>query len=228
MGVIINDTLHGTVIVSYGWDINSFMILRKYIIRTNYCHTYVIKSWLTTICICPSTSPYKTPCIFHRLHATCQQLPYYKHIREASVAHIQLTHWGLVTHICVGKLAIIGSDNGLSPGRRQAIIWTHAGLLLIWLLETNFNEILIEIYIFSLTKMHLKMSSEKWRSFLSQPPSPRDTQVCVVLCFVVGSICSHQIHVICLPIYFRCIIVACGQDMIPCAPDANLVDGLNY
>ena len=33
-----------------------------------------------------------------------------------------LTHWGRVTHICVGNLTIIGSDNGLSPGRRQAII----------------------------------------------------------------------------------------------------------
>ena len=32
-----------------------------------------------------------------------------------------LTHWGRVTHICVGNLTIIGSDNGLSPGRRQAI-----------------------------------------------------------------------------------------------------------
>ena len=43
----------------------------------------------------------------------------------------QLTHWGRVTHICVGKLTIIGPDNGLSPGRRQAIIWTYAGILLI-------------------------------------------------------------------------------------------------
>ena len=33
-----------------------------------------------------------------------------------------LTHWGRVTHICVGNLTTIGSDNGLSPGRRQAII----------------------------------------------------------------------------------------------------------
>ena len=33
-----------------------------------------------------------------------------------------LTHWGRVTHICVSKLTIIGSDNGLSPDRRQAII----------------------------------------------------------------------------------------------------------
>ena len=42
-----------------------------------------------------------------------------------------LTHWGRATHICVGKLTTIGSDNGLSPGRRQAIIWTIAGILLI-------------------------------------------------------------------------------------------------
>ena len=39
---------------------------------------------------------------------------------------ICLTHWGRVTHKCVGKLTIIGSDNGLSPGRRQAIIWTSS------------------------------------------------------------------------------------------------------
>ena len=73
------------------------------------------------------------------------------------------THWGRVTHICVGKLTIIGSDNGLSPGRRQAIIWTSAGILLIEPLGTNFSEILIGIQIFSFTKMRLKMSSAKWR-----------------------------------------------------------------
>ena len=48
-----------------------------------------------------------------------------------------LTHWGRVTHICVGKLTIIGSDNGLSPDRQQAIVWTNAGLLLIEPLETK-------------------------------------------------------------------------------------------
>ena len=74
-----------------------------------------------------------------------------------------LTHWGLVTHKCVSKLAIIGSDNGLSPGRRQAIIWTSAGILLIGPLGTNFSEILIEIYTFSFKKIHLKVSSGKWR-----------------------------------------------------------------
>ena len=51
-------------------------------------------------------------------------------------------------HIWVRKLAIIGSDNGLSPGRPQAIIWTNAGLLLIGSVGTNFGKILIEIHIF--------------------------------------------------------------------------------
>ena len=59
----------------------------------------------------------------------------------------------------------MGSDNGLSPGRRQAIIWTNAGLLLIGPLGTNFSEILIGIQTFSFMKMHLKMSSAKWLSF---------------------------------------------------------------
>ena len=46
-----------------------------------------------------------------------------------------------MTLICVGKLTIIGSDIGLSPGRR------------------------IEIDTFSFKKMHLKMSSAKWQPF---------------------------------------------------------------
>ena len=68
-----------------------------------------------------------------------------------------------MTHICVRKLTIIGSDNGLSPGRCQAIIWTNAGILLIQTLGTNFSEILMEIYTFQFKKMHLEMSSGKCR-----------------------------------------------------------------
>ena len=40
---------------------------------------------------------------------------------------------------------MIGSDNGLSPGRRHAIIWTNAAVLLIGPLGTNLSEILIEV-----------------------------------------------------------------------------------
>ena len=76
-----------------------------------------------------------------------------------------LTHWGRVTHICVSKLTIIGSDNGLSPHRRQAIIWTNAGILLIGPLGTNFSEISIEILTLSFKKLCLKVSSAKRRPF---------------------------------------------------------------
>ena len=70
-----------------------------------------------------------------------------------------------MTHICVGNLIIIGSDNGLSPGRRQAIIRTNAGILLIGPLGTNFSEIQIKMLTFSFKKMRLDMSSATWRPF---------------------------------------------------------------
>ena len=72
-----------------------------------------------------------------------------------------LTHWGRVTHICVSDLTSIGS----SPGRRQAIIRTNAGILLIRPLGTNFSEFLVEILIFSFKKMRLRVSSAKKRPF---------------------------------------------------------------
>ena len=75
----------------------------------------------------------------------------------------QLTHWGRLTHICVGKLIIIGSDNGLLPDQCQAIITTNAGLLLIGPLWTYFSENLIKTQQFSLKKMHMQISSVKWR-----------------------------------------------------------------
>ena len=78
---------------------------------------------------------------------------------------IRLTHWGRVTHICVSKLTIIGSDNGLSPDRRQAITWTSDGILLIGPIGTSFSETLSKIQTFSLKKMRFKVSSAKWRAF---------------------------------------------------------------
>ena len=87
-----------------------------------------------------------------------------------------LTHWGRVTHICVSKLTIIGSDNGLPPDRQQAIIWSNAGILLIGPLGTNFGEISIEILTFSFKKMRLKVSSAKRRPFclgLNELKDPR-------------------------------------------------------
>ena len=60
--------------------------------------------------------------------------------KTTETAWIELTHWRQVMHI-----SIIGSDNGLSPGRRQAIIWTNDGILLTEPLGTNFSEIFIKL-----------------------------------------------------------------------------------
>ena len=70
-----------------------------------------------------------------------------------------------MTRICVSEIIIIGSDIGLSLFRRQAIIWTNTGILLIGPLAINFSEISVEIDTFYFKKMHLKMSSAKWRLF---------------------------------------------------------------
>ena len=59
-----------------------------------------------------------------------------------------------------------GYNNSLSPGRRQAIIGTNVGILLIWPLGTNFTETSIEIHISSFKKIHLKMSSKCWPFWL--------------------------------------------------------------
>ena len=98
-----------------------------------------------------------------------------------------------MTHLCVSKLTIICSDNALSPGRRQVIIWTNAGILLIGPLGTNFSEILVGIQTFSFKKMHLKMSSAKRSSILSRPQCVNSN---VFLC--------HTFSVACMPVYYWC------------------------
>ena len=71
-----------------------------------------------------------------------------------------------MTHICLSKSITIGSDNGLSPGQRQVIIWTNDGILLFpRVLGTNFGEMLSELQTFSFKKMQLKMSCAKKRQF---------------------------------------------------------------
>ena len=70
-----------------------------------------------------------------------------------------LIDWGRGTYI-VGNLTITGSDNWLSPGRRHAIIWTNARILLIGPSETDFNDILIKNHTLSFQKIYLKMSPD--------------------------------------------------------------------
>ena len=70
----------------------------------------------------------------------------------------------LLTHLPLCRIYVsvnwfsMGSRNGSSSVRHQAITWTNADLLSIKPLWTIFIEISIEIQTFSLTKRHLKMS----------------------------------------------------------------------
>ena len=72
-------------------------------------------------------------------------------------------------HIYVDNTTIIGSDNGLSPSRRQDIIWTNVGILLVEPLGTNFSEITIEIHIFLFTKTSYCKCRLQMTSISSRP-----------------------------------------------------------
>ena len=50
-----------------------------------------------------------------------------------------ITHWGQVTHIWVSKLTFISADNGLSPGRRQAINLKQCWNIVYWTLRNKFQ-----------------------------------------------------------------------------------------
>ena len=99
-----------------------------------------------------------------------------------------VSNWGRMSHICINKLTIIGSDNGLSPEQHQVIIWINAGILLIGSLGTNFSEILSKIQIFSLMKIYLKMLSAKWRPFC-----PRFNVLIVSVEYMTGLIITQSV-----------------------------------
>ena len=134
-------------------------ISKLYIHWKNDCCTYTIVTYVD----CMTQKLGEVTWIVHN------EMPFVafsKYINIVIRSHqIKLTHWGRVTHICVHNLTITGPDNGLSPGRHQAIIWTNAGILLIGPLGTNFSELLIGIQTFSFKKMQLKTSSAKRRPF---------------------------------------------------------------
>ena len=110
----------------------------------------------------------QNPMLWHEYHF---KFSIWKMDRAQWVIHWRIFHFfnslSRVTHISVSELTIIGSDNGLSPGRRQAIIWINAGILLIGVLGTNFNEILVEIHNFHSRKSISKCRLENDGHFVS-------------------------------------------------------------
>ena len=92
----------------------------------------VIDEWLVRICrhanikgICNSYAKRLVPpsgqAYFNALTMWCTHTNVRGSILPREV--MGLTHWGRVTHICVSKLTIIGSDNGLSPGRLSCVCY---------------------------------------------------------------------------------------------------------
>ena len=167
---VLRSKLQSSRIVTYAVAINaclhqcnSLCILSKtYISHTTYCDT-INTMWQRW---CETTRMKHMQDILTDKHLTAKVYTIsYQSRRNCFLIYSSLTHWGRVTHICVDNLSIIGSDNGLSPGRRQAITWTNVGILLIGPLRTNFTEMVIEIHTFSFKKILLKVSSGKWRPF---------------------------------------------------------------
>ena len=91
--------------------------------------------------------------------SSCSVSTYIEETRTAPQT-FRLTLWCRVMHICVSKLTGIGSDNGLLPGRRQAIGWTNVGILLI-------RPELSEIHASSFRTMHFKCRLENGGHFVS-------------------------------------------------------------
>ena len=95
-------------------------------------------------------------------------------------------------YIGVSKLTTIGSDNGLSPSRRQAILWTNAGILLIRPIGTNFSEISSEIHIFLLRKKKtLRCRLRNGAHFVSDS-----------MCHVTQNETKHNDHYTCLGLHW--------------------------
>ena len=81
----------------------------------------------------------------HRCTVSLQKVYFFCLVHWEIYEIAQWTNWGRVTHICVSKIINMGSDNGVSPGRHQVIIWSNARMLLIGPLGTNLDDILFEI-----------------------------------------------------------------------------------
>ena len=105
------------------------------------------------------------------------------------VSLTELTHLPVVPHIYPSmNSASIGSCDGLSPVRRQAITWTNADLLSDLLsigpLGIKFSEIRINIHSFSFMKMRLKCRLRDGGHFVQR--GRVDELSCRWICYLVG------------------------------------------
>ena len=85
-----------------------------------------------------------------------------------------------MTHICVSKLTIIGSDKGLPPDRSQAIIRTNAGILLIGPLGINICETSSKCIQF-IQENAFEIVVQKLAAILSWPQCVKQIPMAVIL-----------------------------------------------
>ena len=99
----------------------------------------------------PVNSPHKGPVMrkmfpFDYVIMSTQTLNCVNSLRPSDAYWDRVTriYVSKVTHICVSQLTLFGSDNGLAADRRQAIIWSNAGIVFTGPLRTSLSGILIE------------------------------------------------------------------------------------
>ena len=133
---------------------------------------------------------FSLPCDNHMIAPVSVKSPWMvqlgKITRNKTITRCEHIHQDRVAHIFAPVQrygSIIGSDNGLSPVRRQAT-WTNAGLVLIRLLRTNHSQI-IQFTLF-IKEMHLKYRL---------PVSVLTLVVCVTLVPMTPVQCSEYLEV---------------------------------
>ena len=128
----------------------------------HHCYKQICKCWIIYCCY---HTTFVLPYIILQI-ACCKQIDI-----STYPTSILSTPWGWVTHICIGKLTIIGSDNGLSHGRLPSHYLKQYWNIYLYIYILNgllgryLSEILIGVQMFSFKEMHLKMSSVKWHPF---------------------------------------------------------------
>ena len=120
-----------------------------------------------------------------------------------------LTHWGRVTHICVGKLTIICSDNGLSPYRRSVLKYCESCSKFIPFHSRNaLNNFVCEMAAILSRPLMLLMCWFQWRLLLMVTPKysvlswvlrawPSMVYRCLIL-FSVAFVTDRMLHLLML------------------------------
>ena len=115
------------------------------------------------------------------------------------LGHNVLTHWGRVTHICVGKLTIIGSDYGLSPETALSHYLNQCWNIVNWILGNKLHRNFNRNSNISIHENALEDVVCELASILSQPQCVKDPKdavrqcVHVVMIHAVKPVCSDHL-----------------------------------